>query len=96
MDHPLLEDGTIADCIFDPQYSPFGPLPDGEQAASAYMTSHRRLATMCALAQERSSAKSILRSIPLSSLAFVARAGRIASVDDPDALGALELVAEAI
>ena len=86
MDYRVLEDGTIADSIFDPRYSPFGPLPDGDQAAAEYMTSHHRLATMCALDQKRQIARLILRSIPLSSLAFVARAVIIASADDPDAL----------
>ena len=90
--YELLADGDVDDSIFDPRYSPCGLLPEGD--GGAYLTSHHRLATMCAL--QPSNALSVLCSIPLSSLAFVAREVSVRSLSDPDAVCALEVVASAM
>lgn len=81
--------------LFDPGFSPYGPLPEVPDAWR-YMADHFRLATWCAMPQARLNALCILCSVPPSSLVYVARTVRNRSIEEPADAPALEVVADAM
>jgi hypothetical protein len=86
---------TLDESLFDPGFSPYGPLPEVPEPW-VYFTAHNQLATMCAVPQVSRNALCILCSIPPSSLVYVARIVLQRSMEDPADAPALEVVADAM
>jgi hypothetical protein len=91
----ILQDlSAFEENLFDPAFSPYGPLP--ETRRWRYMYAHEQLATLCATPQERRNALCILCLVPPTSLVYVARTVRDRSMEDPADAPALQVVADAM